>query len=94
MWRQLQADIFGVPVASMAATATPAMGAALLAGVACGRYASVADAARHTIQPGKLIEPDPGRSAQYERLYRTFTTLAPAITGNVESSTRGVAQPG
>ena len=94
LWRQLQADIFGVPVASMAATATPAMGAALLAGVACGRYASVADAARHTIQPGKLIEPDPGRSAQYERLYRTFTTLAPAITGNVESSTRGVAQPG
>src|SRR5439155_973889 len=65
-----------------------------LAGVACGRYASVAEAVRHTAQPGKPVQPDPGRSAHYERLYRTFTTLAPAITGDVESSTRGVAQPG
>ena len=94
LWRQLQADIFGVPVASMAATASPAMGAALLAGVACGRYASVADAAQHAVHPGELIEPDPRRSALYEGLYRTFTTLAPAIAGDVESSTRGVAQPG
>ena len=94
LWRQLQADIFGVPVASMAATASPAMGAALLAGVACGRYASVADAAQHAVHPGKLIEPDPRRSALYEGLYRTFMTLAPAIAVDVESSTRGVAQPG
>src|SRR5256884_525416 len=50
LWGQLQAGILVVPVESMAATATPAMGAALLAGVAFGRYASVADAAPHTIQ--------------------------------------------
>jgi xylulokinase len=94
LWRTLQADIFGMPVASAAVTAGPAMGAALLAGVACGWYASVAEAARQAVHPGEMIEPDPGRSAHYERLYRTFTTLAPAITGHVESSTRGVAQPG
>src|SRR5207237_1331056 len=94
LWRELQGDILGVPVVSMAATASPAMGAALLAGVACGWWVSVADAARHTVHPGEMIEPDPGRSAQYERLFRIFMTLAPAIAGNVQSSTRGVAQPG
>ena len=94
LWRELEADIFGVPVASMAVRASPAMGAALLAGVACGWYANVAAAARDTVHPGEMIEPDPGRSAHYLRLYHTYTTLAPAITGHVESSTRGVAQPG
>src|SRR5207237_7816141 len=39
LWRQLQADIFGVPIHRNQVDEGPAFGASLLAGVACGAFA-------------------------------------------------------
>jgi xylulokinase len=79
LWRQMQADIFAVPVAAMASVPSPAVGAALLAGVATGVFADVAAASATVARPGTVLEPDPERAARYEQLYRTFSALDPAI---------------
>jgi len=75
----MQAEIFAVPVGAMAAVPRPAVGAALLAGVATGVFADVAIASARVARPGSVLEPDPERVARYEQLYRTFSALDPAI---------------
>jgi xylulokinase len=79
LWRQMQADIFGLPVAAMAPGTSPALGAALLAGVATAVFTDVAAASATGARIDSVIEPDPDRVARYEQLYRTFSALDPAI---------------
>jgi xylulokinase len=79
LWRQMQADIFALPVAAMASAPSPALGAALLAGVATGVFSDLATASRALARLGHILEPDPERVARYEQRYRTFTALDPAI---------------
>ncbi|HEV2013221.1 MAG TPA: xylulokinase [Candidatus Dormibacteraeota bacterium] len=79
LWRQMQADIFAVPVAAMASTPNPAVGAALLAGVATGVFSDVAAASATVARLESVLEPDPARAARYDQLYRTFSALDPAI---------------
>ncbi len=75
----MQADIFALPVAAMASAPSPAVGAALLAGVATGVFHDVAAASATVARLDHVLEPDPERSAHYEQLYRTFSALDPAI---------------
>ena len=79
LWRQMQADIFAVPVAALASTPSPAVGAALLAGVATGVFSDVAAASAAVARLDNVLEPDPERVARYDQLYRTFSALDPAI---------------
>jgi xylulokinase len=79
LWRQIQADVFAVPVAAMTSTTSPALGAALLAGVATGVFGDVRAAAERVVRLDNVIEPDPERIARYDQVYRTFTTLDSAI---------------
>jgi xylulokinase len=77
-WRQQQADIFNLPVEVMSGDEGPALGAALLAGVAAGSYGSVEDACERTLRTGEVIEPDRDRAARYGQLIHTFRALYPA----------------
>jgi xylulokinase len=79
LWRQMQADIFAVPVAAMASAPSPAVAAALLAGVATGVFSDVAAASATVVRLDSVLEPDPDRVARYEQLFRTFTALESAI---------------
>jgi xylulokinase len=79
LWRRMQADIFALPVAVMASAPSPAVGAALLAGVAAGVFSDVAAASATVARLDNVIEPDPERTARYEQLFRTFSALDPAI---------------
>ena len=79
LWRQIQADVFAMPVAAMTSTPSPALGAALLAGVATGVFSDVPAASERVVRLDNVIEPDPERAARYQQLYRTFTTLDSAI---------------
>jgi xylulokinase len=79
LWRQMQADIFAVPVATMASVPSPAVGAALLAAVATGVFSDLAAASATVARLGRVLEPDPERAARYEQLYRTFSAVDPAI---------------
>lgn len=79
LWRQLQADIYGMPVQSLAAEEGPAYGAALLAGVGSGMFADIADAVAKGVHVTGATEPDAARAARYAELYAVYRELYPAL---------------
>ena len=56
----------------------PALGAAMLAAVACGEYRNVKEAAEKLVKVVDTIEPDPKIAAKYEERYRRFQKIYPA----------------
>ena len=78
-WRQLQADIFNLPVERTMADEGPAYGAALLGGVAAGIYKDVHEAASQVRLADGLNEPDAELARRYESIYATFKQLYPAL---------------
>lgn len=79
--RTLQAEIFGLPVATVSREEGPAYGAALLAAVGAGAFPDVASAARATLTRAELEHPAPGAHTQYaaanERFRRAFRAARP-----------------
>jgi xylulokinase len=78
LWRQLQADVYGVPVHRTTADEGPAHGAALLAGVAAGVYRDVGEACSTVQLREEVTEPQPERTRVYEELYEVYRSLYPA----------------
>ncbi len=76
--RQLQAEVFGLPVATVNREEGPAYGAALLAAVGTGAFADVAAAARATLIRGTPEHPDPRAHREYDEPYRRFRASYPA----------------
>ena len=70
--RQLQADVYGMPVAVVNREEGPAYGAALLAAVGAGAYPDLASAARATIVRRVVDRPDPVRHRAYDDAYERF----------------------
>jgi xylulokinase len=79
LWRQMQADIYGVEVVTLKAEEGPAYGAALLAGVGSGVYADVNAAVQQCVAVAGATQPDAGNQKAYERAYASFTRLYPAL---------------
>ena len=77
-WRQLQADIYGLPVHTINAAEGPAFGAALLAMVGTGTYESVAAACDAAIQVTGVTEPS-GARAVYDEAYPVWQQLYPRL---------------
>lgn len=65
LWRQLQADVYGVDVEIVGGDEGPAHGAALLAGVGAGVWASVAEACRTAIRVTQVLSPTPAAAETY-----------------------------
>jgi len=78
LWRQLQADIYGVPICRTTADEGPAHGAALLSGVAAGVYRDVDEACSKVRLREEVTEPDLERTKAYEEYYRVYRSLYPA----------------
>ncbi len=81
LWRQLQADVYGVPIHRATADEGPAHGAALLAGVAAGFYRDVAETSSTVRLREEVTEPDPERTGSYEELYEVYRSLYPRRKG-------------
>jgi len=83
LWRQLQADVFGLPVHRTSIDEGPAFGAALLAGVAAGVYADVFEACANIRLDPRMTTPDAARHrlySQYRLAYRdAYTAAAPLM---------------
>lgn len=79
MWRQLQADVFGLPIHHNQVQEGPALGAAMLAGVACGAYPSVADASGHVRLDPEVTHPDMARHELYQRYHAVYASAYAAI---------------
>jgi xylulokinase len=74
-WRQLQADIYKLPLVLTNAAEGPAYGVAILAGVGIGVWSSVEQAAKSAIKQTARIAPNKKASALYDRHYLTYDKL-------------------
>lgn len=82
-WRQVQADVNGAPLATINVDEGPAYGAAILATVATGLYASVEEACDAIIHVVDTCEPDAACTKQYDAWFaeyqNAYTALAPGF---------------
>jgi len=75
LWRQMQADNFHNAVSTINSSEGPAFGAALLAGVGAGIYASVPEACEATIRITGVQEPLTENIPIYDRYYEVYKRL-------------------
>jgi xylulokinase len=80
LWRQIKADVTGLPVRVPASVETTATGAAVLAAVGSGVHASVAEAVDAFVayQPEEH-QPDPERHQLYDEAYRRYLDVYYAL---------------
>ncbi|HUF11342.1 MAG TPA: xylulokinase [Rhodothermales bacterium] len=83
LWLQILADVFGEPVRAVNPGEGAAYGAALLAAVGGGAFASVKDAGNVVKAEGEMIEPGPA-SEEYAKAYERFGRLYPALKEHFE----------
>jgi len=77
--RQLQADIFGLPVCTVNREEGPAYGAALLAAVGVGTFRDLASAAQSTLTRRAGESPSPNAHEKYEQHYQHYRALYSAL---------------
>lgn len=75
VWAQLVSDVLAAPVEVAATPETTALGAALCAGVAAGRYANLEESARALVRPGHRYTPDPAAARLYRQGYADWINL-------------------
>lgn len=79
LWRQIQADVYGMKVEILEAEEGAAYGAALLAGVGVGVWPSVERACEIAVKVAEVGEPDAARVALMNRRYEQYRALYPAL---------------
>jgi xylulokinase len=83
LWNQIKADVTGLPVNVPEITETTALGAAFLALVGLGAYATLADVSEHIVKIRERIDPDPAAASLYGEAYeqyrKTYFTLLPVF---------------
>ncbi len=79
LWRKIIANVMNLKVDIIESEEGPALGGAMLAAVACGEYASVEEAAKKIVKVIDTVEPDPAIAERYEKQYRKFVQIYPAL---------------
>ena len=79
LWRQMLADVYDCPVATVANKEGPALGAAILAGVGAGLYASVPAACDRLVEVRSEQAPIPQNTAAYEGFYQLYRQVYPQL---------------
>jgi xylulokinase len=81
LWRQIQADIYGMSVEIVEAEEGPAYGAALLAGVGSGVWPSVEDACDKAVRVARRVSPDAASASHLNLRYAVYRQMYPALRG-------------
>jgi len=83
LWNQIKADVTGLPVTVPQITETTALGAAFLALVGIGAYATLSEASEHIVHIREQFDPDPSTQSiyaeAYERYRQTYFALLPVF---------------
>ena len=79
LWRTILANILNVPLDIPQTEEGPGYGAAMLAMVGTGAYASVQTCADALCHVQKTVAPDPAVAARYEAQYRKFQKIYPTM---------------
>ncbi len=75
LWRQIQADVYGMPVEIIDGDEGAALGAAILAGVGAGVWNSVDEACGQAIRVIETIEPNAASVQKLEQNYGAYRLL-------------------
>jgi xylulokinase len=78
-WNQIKADVTGFPVLVPAVLETAVLGSAMLGAVAIGACADVRGAVRSMTRIERRLEPRDDVRATYDRAYRVYSGLYPAL---------------
>ena len=81
LWRKIFANVLGIPLDMVKTEQGPGYGAAMLAMVGCGQYASVIEAADALVEVASTTEPDAALQAKYQQQYEKFSRIYPALKG-------------
>ena len=79
VWIQLCADILGRPFVRPQTTEAGTLGAAIMAGVGCGLYASFEAGVEAMVRLDRTFEPNPGRHQQYGARFERYVQLWPLM---------------
>jgi len=79
LWCKIIANVLNVKVEKINSAEGPAFGAAILAAVGCGKYASVEEAASKLIKVIDTTEQDPAIVELYNKKYQVFKELYPTL---------------
>jgi len=72
LWNQIKADVTGLQVNVPEITETTALGAAFLALVGIGAYASLSEASGHIVKIRECLDPDPAAQSIYAEAYERY----------------------
>ena len=79
LWRKIFANVLGIPLEMVKTEQGPGYGAAMLAMVGCGRFASVIEAADALVEVASVTEPEAELQAKYQKQYEKFSKIYPAL---------------
>ena len=83
-WKQMIADVFGMPISTAECTEGAVLGAAILGGVASGVYPSVEKGCEAAVRKATTLEPNNSDNEAYLRTYKLYTELYPALKKEFE----------
>ena len=78
LWRQIFANVLGIPLQMVKTEQGPGYGGAMLAMVCSGAYPTVQAAADALVEVAATVEPDPTLTAKYQERYQQFRKIYPA----------------
>jgi ribulose kinase len=83
LWTQIYADVTGLPIRKTTNPEATSLGAAILAAVASGKYATVTEAADSMVKFGEEVKPDMARHEEYkffvDQYIKTYEALKDSI---------------
>ncbi|MEG2541643.1 MAG: FGGY family carbohydrate kinase [Christensenellaceae bacterium] len=72
IWNQIQADMYNIPVETLAVKDAAVLGAAMCAAVGIGVYENVVQAAKAMVKPAKRFEPISKNVVIYDEMYAIY----------------------
>ena len=79
LWKKIIANVLNAEVRSLQTEQGPAYGAAILAMVGVGEYASVKEATEKLVKIDSTLSPEPELVKKYEKRYQVFQKLYPNL---------------
>ena len=81
LWREIIADVTGLPLAWTPSVETACLGAAMLAGIGAGVYASFDEARTQMVGMAARREPNANAAAEYDEWYRAYCSAEARLMG-------------
>lgn len=79
LWLQIKADVFNMPIDVLEVEEAGTLGAAVMAGAACGVYNSIQDGVELLVKVKKTIQPDSKEHQKYMEIYDRYKKVYKSV---------------